>query len=448
MVALGGEVGIGDGGRGLVRRHAKTSQGWWEPGDATPCGRCGHPAYRRPGRLTAMRDAFSLDPAITHLNHGSFGAVPRVVAEHQRRVRDRAEANPMRFFRVESPGLKAEARAVAGAFLGVGADEVALVRNVTQATATVLSSLHEQGRLGPGDVIVLNEQGYESVKRAVAHWCGRTGASYQVVSFSLDADDEQVVQAYQHAFDAVAARGDRSGSWSPTTSPRRPAGAAGGRDLRRGPLRGCAVLRRRRPRARARRGPAGRERRGLLDRHLAQVGLRARAARACCGWPRPERDGDRAADHELEPRPCRSRCPSTPTAPTTTPCWFSPGRGRRLLARRRRAGDRRARPGPARHRCGGRRRRRTTDRAAARDRRACPPTRHPACGWSPCPTASPTTEDKADALYLRAQRRAGRGAGRGVRRPRLDPAQRRGYNEPADYEHLAAVLPARHRLGP
>ena len=139
-----------------------------------------------------MRDAFCLDPSITHLNHGSYGTVPRVVAEEQRRFRDRAEANPMRFFRVEAPGLRAEAREVAAQFLGVGADEVALVRNVTDATATVLASLHEQGRLGPGDVIVLNEQGYESVKRSVAHWCGRTGASYHVVSFPVGADAARV----------------------------------------------------------------------------------------------------------------------------------------------------------------------------------------------------------------------------------------------------------------
>lgn len=162
-----------------------------------------------PGRLATVRDAFSLDPSITHLNHGSFGALPRIVADQQQRFRDRAEANPMRFFRVESPGLKEQARAVGAEFLGVGADEVALVRNVTQAAATVLAALRDQGRLRSGDVVVLNAQGYESVKRSVSHWCGRTGASYHVVSFPLDADDEQVVQAYRHAFEVIAARGDR-----------------------------------------------------------------------------------------------------------------------------------------------------------------------------------------------------------------------------------------------
>ncbi|MGZ8738451.1 MAG: aminotransferase class V-fold PLP-dependent enzyme [Nocardioides sp.] len=154
-----------------------------------------------------MRDAFSLDPSLVHLNHGSFGAVPRVVSEAQQRIRERAEANPMRFFRVDSPDLKAQAREVAAAFLGVGADEVAMVRNVTQATSTILSSLTFSGRLGPRDVIVTGEQGYESVRRSVVHWCERSGATHEVVRFPLDADDTTIVSAFRSVFDEVGARG-------------------------------------------------------------------------------------------------------------------------------------------------------------------------------------------------------------------------------------------------
>lgn len=156
-----------------------------------------------------MRDAFSLDPAVVHLNHGSFGAVPRVVAEAQLRIRDRAEANPMRFFRVEAPALRAQAREVAASALGVGSDDVAMVRNVTQAASTILSSLNFSGRLGPGDVIVIGEQGYESVRRSVVHWCERTGATHAVVRFRVDADEPAVVSAFRSVLDAVAARGDR-----------------------------------------------------------------------------------------------------------------------------------------------------------------------------------------------------------------------------------------------
>jgi isopenicillin-N epimerase len=155
-----------------------------------------------------VRDAFSLDPSVTHLNHGSFGTVPRIVQERQRAIRDRAESNPQRFFRVEAPGLKAEARAVAASFLSAGADEVALVRNVTESVATVLSSLSWQGRLGVGDVVVMTEQGYESVKRAVAHWCTRTGATYDVVPLPVDSTAEAVIAAHRVAFDEIESRGD------------------------------------------------------------------------------------------------------------------------------------------------------------------------------------------------------------------------------------------------
>ncbi|NUS51425.1 MAG: aminotransferase class V-fold PLP-dependent enzyme [Nocardioidaceae bacterium] len=148
-----------------------------------------------------MRDAFQLDPSVVHLNHGSFGAVPRVVAEAQQRVRDGAEANPMRFFRVDSPGLKVEAREVGAAFLGVDADELALVRNVTTSAAIVLGSLAAQGRLGPGDVVLLGEPGYESVRRTVDRWCARTGSTYVVVPVGAGVTDHEVVRAFE---DAVA----------------------------------------------------------------------------------------------------------------------------------------------------------------------------------------------------------------------------------------------------
>jgi len=154
-------------------------------------------------------DAFDLDPAIVHLNHGSFGTVPRPVSEAQAAFRARAEANPMRFFRVESDGLKERARHVAAGFLGVGPDEVALVRNVTQATAVVLSGLAAQGRLGEGDTIVLGEQGYESVRRTVSHWCARTGASYAVVRQPVGADAAAVVESFDVAFADLTEGGDR-----------------------------------------------------------------------------------------------------------------------------------------------------------------------------------------------------------------------------------------------
>jgi len=110
---------------------------------------------------------------------------------------------------VQSPGLKERARHTAAQFLGVGADEVALVRNVTQSTAVVMASLAAQSRLGPGDVVVVGAQGYESVRRTVARVCERAGAAYVVVPHPVDVDDLGLVAAFRHTFEEVVARGRR-----------------------------------------------------------------------------------------------------------------------------------------------------------------------------------------------------------------------------------------------
>ena len=44
-----------------------------------------------------MLEQFSLDPAVTYLNHGTVGVAPRRVQLAQQRIRDEMERNPSRF---------------------------------------------------------------------------------------------------------------------------------------------------------------------------------------------------------------------------------------------------------------------------------------------------------------------------------------------------------------
>ncbi|MDV3221180.1 aminotransferase class I/II-fold pyridoxal phosphate-dependent enzyme [Intrasporangium sp.] len=138
-----------------------------------------------------VADLFEFDPGMTHLNHGAFGAVPRVVREAQDRARARVEAVPMRAFRDELPPAIAAAREHAVAFLGVPADSAALVRNVSEGVAVALEAL----AIGRGDDVVVSSHGYPTVTLAVQ----ARGGSVRRADFGLSATAAEAVAALTDA---------------------------------------------------------------------------------------------------------------------------------------------------------------------------------------------------------------------------------------------------------
>ena len=135
------------------------------------------------------RDLFSLDPAVSQLNHGSFGAVPVPVQRAQQRLRDEMEANPMAFFtRGITDRLAHTRRRVAG-FLGADPDGTALIPNATAGCQLALSALDPR----PGDEILLTDHGYGAVRFAVDRLCADTGATVTEVAVPLVATDDEVV---------------------------------------------------------------------------------------------------------------------------------------------------------------------------------------------------------------------------------------------------------------
>lgn len=138
-----------------------------------------------------ITELFELDPALIHLNHGAFGAVPRVVREAQDRTRAHIEAAPMRAFRDELPQQVADVREAAARFVGVDPDSAALVRNVSEGVAVVLEAL----RIGVGDDVVVSNHGYPTAAMAVH----ARHAGTKTATFGLDATEDEVVAAFASA---------------------------------------------------------------------------------------------------------------------------------------------------------------------------------------------------------------------------------------------------------
>ncbi len=148
------------------------------------------PGPQPPEPIPGAQLLFSLDPAVAHLNHGSFGAVPISVQRAQQRLRDETEANPLRFFTKGLIDRIAHARRHLATFLGADPEGTALVGNASAGAAIVLQSL----RLQPGDEVVSTDHGYGSVTLAIGRECRRTGAVARTLSVPLAATDEEIVE--------------------------------------------------------------------------------------------------------------------------------------------------------------------------------------------------------------------------------------------------------------
>jgi isopenicillin-N epimerase len=136
-------------------------------------------------------ELWALDPSMLHLNHGSFGAVPRPVLEEQRLWRGRMEGNPVKFFRRELQGALDEARLALCAFLGADPDGAAFVLNTTSGTNAVFASFP----LAAGDEVLITDHIYGAVRFGLTRTAERAAARLVEVPIPLDADDDFVVDA-------------------------------------------------------------------------------------------------------------------------------------------------------------------------------------------------------------------------------------------------------------
>jgi isopenicillin-N epimerase len=128
---------------------------------------------------------WTLDPSVTFLNHGSFGAAPRAVLSAQQRWRDRMEAEPVRFFSHELEPALRDARTALGAFVGANPDDLAFVPNATAGFNTVLRSL----ALAPGDEVLTTDHEYNAAKNALEFNADRVGARVVIAPVSFPTED-------------------------------------------------------------------------------------------------------------------------------------------------------------------------------------------------------------------------------------------------------------------
>jgi isopenicillin-N epimerase len=139
-----------------------------------------------------IRKVWGLDPEIHFLNHGSFGACPIAVLEHQTELRDRIERQPVRFFLREMQAMLDDSRQALAGFVGASPADLVFLANATTGVNTALRSMN----LEAGDEVLVTNQEYNACRNALNEVAAVKGVKVVVVEIPFPVDGRDLVDSF------------------------------------------------------------------------------------------------------------------------------------------------------------------------------------------------------------------------------------------------------------
>ena len=121
-----------------------------------------------------LKQHFLLDPSVTFLNHGSFGATPKPVFKEYQRWQRELENQPVEFLGRRHNALMSASREALSKFLGTSMGNIIYAQNVTIALNIVARSLE----LGVGDEVLSTDHEYGAMDRTWRFLSKERGFAY------------------------------------------------------------------------------------------------------------------------------------------------------------------------------------------------------------------------------------------------------------------------------
>ena len=139
--------------------------------------------------MSSLKNHFLLDPEIIFLNHGSFGATPKIVFDEYQKWQQRLERQPVLFLGRDLDGLLYESRTKLGEYLNADPVDLVYIPNATHGVNIIAHSLG----LEPGDEILTTDHEYGACDYAWDYACGKSGTKYIHQPISLPVSSEQEI---------------------------------------------------------------------------------------------------------------------------------------------------------------------------------------------------------------------------------------------------------------
>ncbi len=123
---------------------------------------------------TNLKSQFLLNPEITFLNFGSFGACPKPVFEDYQKWQLELEFEPVQFIAVNGIEYLKKSREALASFINCNADDLVYTSNPTYAINIIAKSLN----LNEGDEILSTNLEYGALDRTWNYYCNKSKAKF------------------------------------------------------------------------------------------------------------------------------------------------------------------------------------------------------------------------------------------------------------------------------
>jgi isopenicillin-N epimerase len=125
-------------------------------------------------QLPFLRSQFLLNPDITYLNFGSFGACPAPIFDDYQRWQRELEWEPVQFITATGLQYLQRSREALAAYIHCGANDIVYTTNPSYAVNIIAKSFP----LAPGDEILSTDLEYGACDRTWNYYCKKAGAKY------------------------------------------------------------------------------------------------------------------------------------------------------------------------------------------------------------------------------------------------------------------------------
>ena len=142
-----------------------------------------------------LKSLFLLNPDITFLNFGSFGASPKVLFDELQRFQLELESEPVQFIVNRGPEYLRKSREALGNYIGCDAEDVVYVPNPTFAINIIAKNL----KLNPGDEILSTDLEYGAMDRTWNYYARENGYRYvrQPIRLPLQSKEDFIEQFWK-----------------------------------------------------------------------------------------------------------------------------------------------------------------------------------------------------------------------------------------------------------